>query len=721
MSAGFGELYGNPGSDTTTRTANYNYFSTKFRKLLRVTNDSFDAKKRLAFEMFIDSSTLPKGYDFALDSESALWVSSSQSSHLRDYHFPMCFLYNMSKSAVDMFTRCMALELGPKGIRVNSVNPAAVNTNIAIAMGLSRPLIDQMFADQEKSIPLQRQGTPTDVANAVLFLASDKCSFVNGSNFFVDGGDAGKVVVITGSSSGIGAAAALQFSKSGAQVVVTGRNAQNVSEVAKECQKISPKGLKALEVVMDVSKDEDCKRLIDSTIKSFGKLDILVNNAAKGGFKSISDPNIMDEFQAVMDTNLRSVVYLTHLSVEHLEKTKGNIINVSAVAGIRPSALDMFSRCLALELGPKGIRVNVVNPGAVRTNFGTAAGLSKPQFEFILNALGKSYPLGRVGESIDIANVILFLASDESSFVTGINFVSDGGSLYAPTAVVVITGSSSGIGAVTAVEFSKSGAQVVITGRNAQNFGIGAVTAVEFSKSGAQVVITGRNAQNLSEVAKDCQKVSPKGLKPLEVLADISKDDDCKRLIDSTIKSFRKLDILVNNAGSGNVTTLTDTNVMEKYDNLMNTNLRSVVYLTHLSVEHLEKTKGNIINISSTAAHKPNGPMFGYCMSKCALNMFTKCLALELGPKGIRVNVISPGAVRTNFGPAMGTSKEHYELLLEDRAKTYPLRKVGESIDIANMIVFLASNECSFVTGTDVMVDGGGLHAPKSAFSYRNK
>ncbi|CAG2114783.1 unnamed protein product, partial [Medioppia subpectinata] len=331
--------------------------------------------------------------------------------------FPMCFLYNMSKSAVDMFTRCMALELGPKGIRVNSVNPAAVNTNIAIAMGLSRPLIDQMFADQEKSIPMQRQGTPIDVANAVLFLASDKCSFVNGSNFFVDGGDAGKVVVITGSSSGIGAAAALQFSKSGAQVVITGRNAQNVSKVAKECQKISPKGLKALEVVMDVSKDEDCKRLIDSTIKSFGKLDILVNNAAKGGFKSISDPNIMDEFQAVMDTNLRSVVYLTHLSVEHLEKTKGNIINVSAVAGIRPSALDMFSRCLALELGPKGIRVNVVNPGAVRTNFGTAAGLSKPQFEFILNALGKSYPLGRVGESIDIANVILFLASDESSFV----------------------------------------------------------------------------------------------------------------------------------------------------------------------------------------------------------------------------------------------------------------------------------------------------------------
>ncbi|CAG2169049.1 unnamed protein product [Oppiella nova] len=261
-----------------------------------------------------------------------------------------------------------------------------------------------------------------------------------------------------------------------------------------------------------------------------------------------------------------------------------------------------------------------------------------------------------------------------------------------------------------------SGRVVLITGSSG---GIGAVTATEFSKSGAQVVITGRNAKNLSDVGKECLKVSPKGLKALEVVADVrlkalevvadvSKDDDCKRLIDSTIKSFGKLDILVNNAGYGVAYSITDANILDKYDGVMATNLRSVVYLTHLSVEHLEKTKGNIINISSVAGLKPIRGMALYCMSKCAMDMFTKCLALELGPKGIRVNVINPGAVKTNFGPAMGMSQQQYDQVLEDRAKSFPLRRVGQSIDIANIILFLASDESSFVTGINVVADGGG-------------
>ena len=153
----------------------------------------------------------------------------------------------------------------------------------------------------------------------------------------------GRVVLITGSSGGIGAVTATEFSKSGAQVVITGRNAKNLSEVGKECLKVSPKGLKALEVLADVSKDEDCKRLIDETIKSFGKLDVLVNNAGHGVAYSITDANILDKYDGVMATNLRSVVYLTHLSVEHLEKTKGNIINISSVAGLRPVGMPFIT------------------------------------------------------------------------------------------------------------------------------------------------------------------------------------------------------------------------------------------------------------------------------------------------------------------------------------------------------------------------------------------
>ena len=145
----------------------------------------------------------------------------------------------------------------------------------------------------------------------------------------------GKVVLITGSSSGIGAATAIQFAKAGANVVVTGRNAKNVSSVAIQCNEVSPKKLKALEVVADVTKQEDAKRLVDTTIKTFGKLDILVNNAGAAIMVNVTDPTFYEKYEQTLDTNLNSVVYLTHLSVEHLEKTKGNIINISSIVGIR--------------------------------------------------------------------------------------------------------------------------------------------------------------------------------------------------------------------------------------------------------------------------------------------------------------------------------------------------------------------------------------------------
>ena len=153
----------------------------------------------------------------------------------------------------------------------------------------------------------------------------------------------GKVVLITGSSSGIGAVAAEEFARAGAQVVITGRNVENLTEVGKLCLKASPKGLKPLEAVADVSNEEDCKRLIDSTIEKLGRLDVLVNNAGLGAISSVLDPNILQTFDKLMNINLRSVVYLTHLSAKHLEKTKGNIINISSVAGLKPVSLDYFN------------------------------------------------------------------------------------------------------------------------------------------------------------------------------------------------------------------------------------------------------------------------------------------------------------------------------------------------------------------------------------------
>ncbi|CAG2174632.1 unnamed protein product [Oppiella nova] len=222
---------------------------------------------------------------------------------------------------------------------------------------------------------------------------------------------------------------------------------------------------------------------------------------------------------------------------------------------------------------------------------------------------------------------------------------------------------------------------VLITGSSS---GIGAQTAVEFARLGAQVVVTGRRKDKVFAVAKQCAEASPTGAKALVVVADVTNEDDCRRLVSDTIKTFKKLDILVNNAGLYLVSSIWDGDILDKYEPIMNTNLRSVVRLTHLCVEHLEKTKGNIVNMSSIGAFKPSGLL--YSMSKAALDMFTKCVALELGPKGIRANVVK---YALPYVKLLGT------------------KILCLNMDVTKAVLYLTSDDSSFVTGSNFVVDGG--------------
>ncbi|CAG2111936.1 unnamed protein product [Medioppia subpectinata] len=254
----------------------------------------------------------------------------------------------------------------------------------------------------------------------------------------------GKVALITGSSGGIGAGIAVQLAQSGASVVVTGRNADKVAEVAKQCLNVSPKGVKPLEVLADVTKREDLRRLVDQTIGRFGKLDIVVNNAGALFFGTITDHNFYDNYAKTMSVNLDSVVYLTHICVEYLEKTNGNIINISSMASKRTvrnvsaycmakSALDMFGQCMAAELGPKRIRVNTINVGYIPTGIYESSGVSRDSVEAYTELYRQRLPVGREGRPIDVAQAVHFLASDHATFITGANLVIDGGDLAANT------------------------------------------------------------------------------------------------------------------------------------------------------------------------------------------------------------------------------------------------------------------------------------------------
>ncbi|KAG6460951.1 hypothetical protein O3G_MSEX012328 [Manduca sexta] len=244
---------------------------------------------------------------------------------------------------------------------------------------------------------------------------------------------ANKVVIVTGASDGIGAATVIQFAKEGADVTLVGRTEEKLAKVSAECAKY---GKNPLVIKADVSKDEEAKTIVARTIQTFGKLDILVNNAGIFFFDDIMKPNFMETFDSTMNTNMRAIALITHLAVPHLVETKGNVVNVSSVAAsivkypnivsyrTSKAALNHFTRCLALELAPHGVRVNSVSPGPVYTDIFNKAGLAE-----MVQDLEASTALKRVGEPDEIADLILFLASEKARSVTGSDYVSDNGTI----------------------------------------------------------------------------------------------------------------------------------------------------------------------------------------------------------------------------------------------------------------------------------------------------
>ncbi|XP_049694232.2 17-beta-hydroxysteroid dehydrogenase 14-like [Helicoverpa armigera] len=243
-----------------------------------------------------------------------------------------------------------------------------------------------------------------------------------------------KVVIVTGSSSGIGAAIAIKFAEEGAKVTLVGRNQEKLNNVAKKCGK-------PLVLVADVTKDEDAKRIVDETLRVFGKLDILVNNAGIANATGIQAEHAMAVFDKVISTNLRSVVYLTHLAAPHLVKTKGNIVNISSAVAFRvfskeafpyctsKAALDHFSRAVALELASSGVRVNTVNPGPVVTDIIENLGATKEQQATTFKRMTDMTALNRISDPEEIADLVLFVASDKAKAITGSSYVSDNGVL----------------------------------------------------------------------------------------------------------------------------------------------------------------------------------------------------------------------------------------------------------------------------------------------------
>jgi NAD(P)-dependent dehydrogenase (short-subunit alcohol dehydrogenase family) len=240
----------------------------------------------------------------------------------------------------------------------------------------------------------------------------------------------------------------------------------------------------------------------------------------------------------------------------------------------------------------------------------------------------------------------------------------------------------------------------LITGASS---GIGRATALLFAKNGIDVVAIGRSESELGSVRDDGRGAAGTINTHLADLLEVTQID---RVVSDAVDRFGRIDILVNAAGiikNGDV----ESTSLDEWDKMLNINLRTVFALMQKCLPHLENAKGNIVNVSSVTGTRAFPGVLAYCVSKAGVDQLTRCAALELAPRGIRVNAVNPGVVVTNLHKRGGMSPEDYEKFVENAANTHPLGRAGQPEEVAELIYFLSSDKAAWITGGTYAIDGG--------------
>ncbi|MFZ5675879.1 MAG: SDR family NAD(P)-dependent oxidoreductase [Pseudomonadota bacterium] len=241
------------------------------------------------------------------------------------------------------------------------------------------------------------------------------------------------------------------------------------------------------------------------------------------------------------------------------------------------------------------------------------------------------------------------------------------------------------------------GKVVIVTGGSS---GIGRATALGLAGRGARVLITGRREALLTDVATEHANIVP-------FVADAARPDDAKLTIARAVSLWGRLDAVVNNAGAGAILSLSDA-TEDQIASIFSVNVFGPSLLAAAALPHLARSKGSIVNVSSTFGRKAAAGLSHYAASKAALEHLTRCWALELAPQGIRVNAVAPGPTDSNaLTGMMGLSPEAAAAVEAEERARIPLNRRGAPDDIARWIISLAGPEADWVTGQVITVDGG--------------
>jgi NAD(P)-dependent dehydrogenase (short-subunit alcohol dehydrogenase family) len=245
-----------------------------------------------------------------------------------------------------------------------------------------------------------------------------------------------------------------------------------------------------------------------------------------------------------------------------------------------------------------------------------------------------------------------------------------------------------------------SGKTAIVTGATS---GIGRATAIRLARDGAAVVAVGRDESALADV---CDAIAAEGGAATKVVADVTATAAPADIVRAALATYGTIDVLVNAAGiiaSGSVETTTDA----AWDDMIDVNLRAVFRLMREAVPHLSARKGSIVNVSSVTGLRSFPGVLAYCVSKAGVDHLTRCAALELAPKGVRVNAVNPGVTATNLHRRSGMDGHAYEAFLSRSRETHPLGRTGDPGEIADLVLFLASDRAGWITGETIAIDGG--------------